>query len=70
MCARIPWGPAENTPAKAVPGGPGDLEGRGRGLCIVKKLQGGGAWLAQSEECATLDLRAISSSPTLGVAIT
>ena len=29
-----------------------------------------GAWLAQSEEHVTLDLRVVSSSPTLGVEIT
>lgn len=30
----------------------------------------GGAWLAQLEEHATLDLGLVGSSPTLGVAIT
>ena len=30
----------------------------------------GGVWLAQSEECATLDLGVVSSIPTLGVGIT
>jgi len=29
----------------------------------------GGAWLAQSVECETLDLRVVSSSPTLGAEI-
>ena len=29
-----------------------------------------GAWVAQSVECATLDLGVVSSSPTLGVEIT
>ena len=28
------------------------------------------AWLAQSEECVTLDLRVVSSSPVLGTEIT
>lgn len=35
-------------------------------LAAVKKPEGGGAWLAQSQERAPLDLRAVSSSPTLG----
>ena len=30
----------------------------------------GGAWLAQSEEHTTLDLRVVSLSPTLGIEIT
>ena len=29
-----------------------------------------GAWLAQSEECVTLDLGVMSLSPTLGAEIT
>ena len=32
--------------------------------------QSGGTWLAQLEECVTLDLGVVSSSPTLGVEIT
>ena len=36
-------------------------------VCLfVNKLKNKGAWLAQSEEHATLDLRVVSSSPTLG----
>ena len=30
----------------------------------------GGTWLAQLVECVTLDLRVVSSSPTLGIEIT
>ena len=37
-------------------------------LCV--KLLLGCSWLAESVECKTLDLRVMSSSPTLGVEIT
>jgi len=36
----------------------------------LKTLVLGGAWLAQSEERATLDLRVASLSPTMGAEIT
>lgn len=34
---------------------------------ISEKCQFGGTWLAHSVECVTLDLRVMSSSPTLSV---
>lgn len=37
---------------------------------ILKSVSVGGAWLAQSEEHAALDLRVVRSSPTWGVQIT
>ena len=37
---------------------------------LSKDVYKGGAWLAQSEEHPTLDLRVVSSSSVLGVEIT
>ena len=42
----------------------------GNSGCIHIKRQSWGAWLAQSVERATLDLRVVSLSPTLGEEIT
>ena len=36
----------------------------------ILKLGSRGAWLDQLEECATLDLGVVASSPTLGIEIT
>ena len=41
-----------------------------QGITALHKNQFRGAWQAQLVECATLDLSAVSSSPTLGVEIT
>lgn len=43
--------------------------GNGTNLMIFLQIKNevGGAWQAQSIECITLDLRVVSSSPTLGV---
>lgn len=46
MCVRVAWEPAENTPASTLPlvvqeaGGGGVGGVVGRGICILKKLQG------------------------------
>ena len=39
-------------------------------LLSLKNKRLRGAWLAQSVEPATLDLRAVSSSPMIGIEIT
>ena len=39
-------------------------------LSVLQKQSYYGAWLAQSVECVTLDLQAVSSSPMLGVEVT
>ena len=37
---------------------------------LILKCGSWGTWLAQSEDCVTLDLGVMSSSPMLGVEIT
>lgn len=37
---------------------------------LFKNVLPRGAWLAQTEELATLDLRVVSSSPALGIEMT